>query len=347
MEKKGDRKFFAGKEQFPYAVETVGNVVTDVDNTSIFDKKQTRCYATADWAAPIHDDSQSIIKSLIHFNSEKKSEQYDANDNQLTKCEKYNTPEKPPESRANMESVEIVPESDENVVQEGFKNIAHNEPPSFRKPDNTSSHDEVKPNLSYIALIAKAILESSPKRLSLGSIYDWIEKNYPYYKGRGQGWRNSVRHNLSLNDCFVKAGRCEDGKGNYWAIHPGNISDFMRGDFRQRRNSRRRGRKKDCAFDLYDFPIGYVSPGMSAYATPNFAPMYSPYTDAERRAYRLDEAIMRQNLNNPFVKWYQGGVGYTNASFNSGIYGGSSAQWPNYGETQLQGLYPIDHSFSR
>lgn len=61
-----------------------------------------------------------------------------------------------------------------------------------------------KPTMSYIALIAKAILESEHKRLNLGSIYNWIENHYPFYKNKGQGWRNSVRHNLSLNDCFIK-----------------------------------------------------------------------------------------------------------------------------------------------
>lgn len=47
------------------------------------------------------------------------------------------------------------------------------------------------------------------------------------------------RHNLSLNDCFVKAGRSANGKGHYWAIHPANVSDFQRGDFRRRKAQRK------------------------------------------------------------------------------------------------------------
>uniref|UniRef100_A0A8C2TBT7 Fork-head domain-containing protein n=1 Tax=Coturnix japonica TaxID=93934 RepID=A0A8C2TBT7_COTJA len=45
------------------------------------------------------------------------------------------------------------------------------------------------------------------------------------------GWRNSVRHNLSLNECFVKAGRSDNGKGHFWAIHPANMEDFAKGDY--------------------------------------------------------------------------------------------------------------------
>lgn len=102
-----------------------------------------------------------------------------------------------------------------------------------------------KPPLSYIALIAKAILSSPTNKLNLAAIYKYIEDNFPFYRNKGRGWRNSVRHNLSLNDCFIKVGRCEDGKGNYWSIHPSNLNDFVHGDFRQRRRSRKRGRQKE------------------------------------------------------------------------------------------------------
>ncbi|KAL7648040.1 UNVERIFIED_CONTAM: hypothetical protein RMT77_001657 [Armadillidium vulgare] len=99
--------------------------------------------------------------------------------------------------------------------------------------------EEPKPQHSYIGLIAMAILSSPEKKLVLSDIYAYILENYAYFRSRGPGWRNSIRHNLSLNDCFVKAGRSANGKGHYWAIHPANIDDFARGDFRRRRAQRR------------------------------------------------------------------------------------------------------------
>ena len=99
--------------------------------------------------------------------------------------------------------------------------------------------EEPKPAHSYIGLIAMGILSSKDKKLVLSDIYQWILDNYPYFRTRGPGWRNSIRHNLSLNDCFIKSGRSANGKGHYWAVHPANVDDFSRGDFRRRRAQRK------------------------------------------------------------------------------------------------------------
>ena len=105
------------------------------------------------------------------------------------------------------------------------------------------STDEEKPTQSYIGLIGKAILSSPQQKLVLGDIYNYILTNYPYFRNKGPGWRNSIRHNLSLNDCFVKMGRSPNGKGHFWAINPINYDDFSRGEYKRKRAPRRnRGR---------------------------------------------------------------------------------------------------------
>ncbi|KAG8594270.1 hypothetical protein GDO81_001137 [Engystomops pustulosus] len=116
-----------------------------------------------------------------------------------------------------------------------------------------------KPNQSYIALISRAILSTTEKRLQLSDIYQWIMDTYPYYHNQDKSWRNSVRHNLSLNECFIKAGRSDNGKGHYWAVHPANLEAFSRGDY-QRRRARRRIRRvssvlgNSSLFPLYNIP---------------------------------------------------------------------------------------------
>uniref|UniRef100_A0A182ML15 Fork-head domain-containing protein n=1 Tax=Anopheles culicifacies TaxID=139723 RepID=A0A182ML15_9DIPT len=111
-----------------------------------------------------------------------------------------------------------------------------------------------KPQYSYIGLIAIAILSSPEKKLVLSDIYQHILDNYSYFRSRGPGWRNSIRHNLSLNDCFIKAGRSAHGKGHYWAVHPANVEDFLKGDFRRRKAQRKVRRHMGLTSDddIYD-----------------------------------------------------------------------------------------------
>merc|ERR1712080_159329 len=77
-----------------------------------------------------------------------------------------------------------------------------------------------KPNVSYQDMITQALEESKSKKLELQEIYEWIQDKYPYFKTGSTCWKNSVRHNLSLNDCFLKIEKPfkTRGKGGYWAL---------------------------------------------------------------------------------------------------------------------------------
>lgn len=125
---------------------------------------------------------------------------------------------------------------------------------------------DVKPTHSYIALIAMAILSCPNKKMILGDIYQYISDNFPYYRNKDKSWRNSIRHNLSLNECFIKAGRSENGKGNYWAIHPANLEDFANGDFRRRRARRRVRRSNPLKFGGSSSQSSYFRAGLSSFS---------------------------------------------------------------------------------
>ena len=107
-----------------------------------------------------------------------------------------------------------------------------------------------KPPFSYIALIAMAIRDSQTKKLTLAEINDYLMKKFPFFRGEYTGWRNSVRHNLSLNECFKKVLRDPNrpwGKDNYWMLNESSDYTFADGVFRRRRKRlhKKNGKSRD------------------------------------------------------------------------------------------------------
>nr|AAI70411.1 FoxO3 protein [Xenopus laevis] len=80
-------------------------------------------------------------------------------------------------------------------------------------------------NMSYADLITRAIESTQDKRLTLSQIYDWMVRSVPYFKDKGDsnssaGWKNSIRHNLSLHSRFIRVQNEGSGKSSWWMINP-------------------------------------------------------------------------------------------------------------------------------
>ncbi|XP_076359299.1 forkhead box protein N3-like [Tachypleus tridentatus] len=92
---------------------------------------------------------------------------------------------------------------------------------TLTEPYNPQVHINAKPPYSFSCLIFMAIEDSPVKALAVKDIYSWILTHFPYFQNAPTGWKNSVRHNLSLNKCFSKVDKIKGqniGKGSLWCI---------------------------------------------------------------------------------------------------------------------------------
>lgn len=96
------------------------------------------------------------------------------------------------------------------------------EPAKKRKSQRDDKNPYEKPPYSYMAMIQFAIESAGPSRkMTLKDIYDYIETKFPYFKHAKPGWKNSVRHNLSLHPIFFRE-PSSNPKVSFWCMKATN-----------------------------------------------------------------------------------------------------------------------------
>ncbi|XP_036403763.1 forkhead box protein O4 [Megalops cyprinoides] len=127
----------------------------------------------------------------------------------------------PPAEEDKQEPPQITSEPEKAAVSEG--GVAAGA--GGATPRKGSSRRNAWGSQSYADLISQAIENSPEKRLTLAQIYDWMVKTVPYFKDKGDsnssaGWKNSIRHNLSLHNKFLRVHNESTGKSSWWMLNP-------------------------------------------------------------------------------------------------------------------------------
>ncbi|KAL1304050.1 hypothetical protein AAFC00_000487 [Neodothiora populina] len=86
-----------------------------------------------------------------------------------------------------------------------YKNECDDEYPQTVSADSPDEDDSDTADPCYAELLRKCLLEAPNHTMSLRDLYTWVAEHSPKARDpNSTGWKNSVRHNLSMNQGFEK-----------------------------------------------------------------------------------------------------------------------------------------------
>lgn len=154
------------------------------------------------WIGELDSNSHkaSSDQQFFSFNFPSSPSNYDTTSSIISEKDYQGTPVRQQINQTEPNS----PDSYSSPTNQNQKQSPHKLKHPTNMPYDPLIHTNNKPPLSFSSLIFLAIEDSIEKALPVKEIYAWIVAHYPYFKTAPTGWKNSVRHNLSLNKCFQK-----------------------------------------------------------------------------------------------------------------------------------------------
>ncbi|WRT66113.1 uncharacterized protein IL334_003066 [Kwoniella shivajii] len=146
-----------------------------------------------------------------------------------------------------------------------------------------------KPDMTHVQAIRSVIAASPRGMLTLSQIYQAFEERWPWHETAGTTWKNSIRHNLSLNGCFVNIDKSISdahrggGKGGYWTVT--NAA------------SGKTARKSKKSLDI-NMPImsKSISEEMELYPNSNLNPNHNVYSTSPSHLHQINDVYLPQSL---------------------------------------------------
>ncbi|KAL5345744.1 hypothetical protein ACLOAV_009498 [Pseudogymnoascus australis] len=118
--------------------------------------------------------------------------------------------------------------------------------------DAASNTEESKIGEPYAKLIHRALMGAPSHSMALQEIYQWFIDNTEKGSSSGSGWRNSIRHNLSMNAAFCKTDRTVASpsdapakKTSEWVLADWAITDGVTPTTRYRKTTSKKSARLD------------------------------------------------------------------------------------------------------
>ena len=207
--------------------------------------------------------------------------------------------------KVKLEDKENIPEHPCSCEKPMFQ-LFNNSAETVSKKRKRSKAPPGKPPYSYVALVTMAIRSSPYRKMTLAEILKFIYENFPYYRTCPLKWRNAIRHNLTLNDCFVKLPRevHDQNRGHYWTVDSSSEMMFDEGKYRRRKRRFTRQVNVDESPPLLveqtNIPNYKRIPAQSTILCCPRVPVIAPVAPViQRRGFTIDEILAPEpNLMN-------------------------------------------------